>query len=207
MTNGSAEPEEIRHQHKIQEIILDKLILALIVLLAGFGLNQRLSRYENALDSQLEKLKAAYNLDRILYQREIEAHENTWKALIDFRQATRSHFGHRFDPERNEAMLAAAATLVSVTEFESLYLTQEAKDETKKLYVESFPEFRRRWREDDKDSVMSKRTWNWWAGNVDAVGEVFSELIQAKRTNALRSEISGQAAEAARGIHAARDSS
>ena len=191
MPGGSTGQDDISHRNKITEILLDKLILALIVLVAGSALNYRLTKYENALDSQLEKLKAAYNLDRILYEREIKAHENTWKALIDFRQATRSHFGHAFDEGRNAEIKSSAATLISVAEFESLYLNPEAKGEAQRLYLKKFPEFRRMWREDDEGSVMSKKTWTWWAGEIDAVGEKFAEIIHAKRETALRSEFRG----------------
>src|ERR1041385_8233995 len=105
---SNADLARLKFRYRIREVLLDKLVLAVLLgALALYG-NWRLKRYEQTLNGELDQLREVYNFQRILAEREFKAHEDAWNALVAFRSVTNAYLGEPMTPESDEKVKAAA---------------------------------------------------------------------------------------------------
>lgn len=145
---SNADLEHLKFRFRIREVLLDKLVLAvLLVAVAMYG-NWRLEQYEHAMDAQLEQLRQTYNFERVVAEREVRAHEDAWNALVAFRKLTNSYLGEKMTPESDEKIEAATMELSQLLDVQQMYLDPAVQREVEALYKKTIPAFIERWTDD-----------------------------------------------------------
>lgn len=173
--------EQLKHRLRLREIFLDKFVLAILLAGLAFYANQRLARYENTLDGELEQLKSVYNFQRILDQREIDAHESAWSAVAKFRAFVDSEIDTKFSPDLEEKILASNSELNMVLQMQSLYLTPKTQDAISNFLKADVERLVDEWSGPDGRGVLSLETMRWFDQRVLVVGATIASEIQAKR--------------------------
>lgn len=170
--------EHLKHKLRFRELILDKLVLAVLLGAAGLYANHRLAQYENRLNTQLEQLKSVYNFQRILDQREVDALERAWTAIGSFRVFVDTKLDQPIDlDEIQKTSLALSSKLV----VERLYLSKHAQTTVTTFFEKDVPELITRWSGDTGRGSLTNETWTWFAARVESVMESINAEIQAKR--------------------------
>lgn len=175
--------EQLKHRLRLREIFLDKFVLAILLASLAFYANQRLARYENTLDGELEKLKSVYNFQRILDQREIDAHESAWNAVAKFRAFVTSELDTQFSSDLEEKISASNSELNMVLQMQSLYLTQKTQDAISSFLKTDVERLVDEWSGPDGRGVLSLETMRWFEQRVLALGATIASEIQAKRNS------------------------
>ena len=173
--------EKLKHRLRIREILLDKLILAILLLAISVYADRRLARYESALDHELEKLKSAYNFQRLLDQREIEAHERVWRAVSEFKAFVDGNIDQAFSNELSDQLLANGLALYSQLEVESLYLTPRTSQAVTSYFETDIPQLVNDWSGPEGRGKLSASLWKGFSERTAQVGRIISEEIQTKR--------------------------
>lgn len=173
--------ERLKHSLRVKEIVLDKLVLALLLLAAGLYGNFRLKHYETTLSRELEGLKAVYNLQRILAEKEISAHEGAWEAITEFRKEVDSFVGEKFSTGAEELLHAAGLKLASDLELQQLYLTDRSREAIETFFNTEVPAFIKEWSGPDGRGELTREKDAKLVAAVDAVRDVLVGEIKAKR--------------------------
>lgn len=170
--------EVLKHRLRLREILLDKMVLALLLVAAGFYANQRLAQQEHAFSSEMERLKSVYDFQRQLDQREIGAHERAWKAVSEFSAFVTEHSEESIplDPVQTQAY-----KLYSALDVEKLYLTPAARSMLDGFFTVDVPALIDCWSGPSGRGTLSEADLEWFHGRVETVRAKMAAEIQAKR--------------------------
>mgnify|MGYP001482949604 CR=1 FL=1 len=173
-----ANTEVLKHRLRLREILLDKLVLALLLVAAAFYANQRLAQQERIFSGEMEQLRSLYDLQRQIDQREVGAHERAWMAVSAF---------SAFVTERCEESIpldpvqAQAYKLFSALDVEKLYLTPVARSLLDGFFSDDVPALIDRWSGPSGRGTLSAADLEWFHGRVEMVRTRMAAEIQAKR--------------------------
>ena len=174
------ETELFKFKLKLVEILIDKFVIALILVAIAVVADRRLTTYEKNLDLKLDQLREVYQFERVLAKNEIEAYEEIWSKIAAFRRLTNSFENTKVNPEKISMLREENLDLVKTIESNEIYI----KRQTMKV-IESFAEkdiesFLENWYLDN-DTVLSVKTWQSFADATDTVLDRIKEDIYAKK--------------------------
>jgi alpha-N-acetylglucosamine transferase len=172
--------ELLKHRLRIREILLDKLVLAVLLGVLAYGGTIILKAYENRLQGQLDQLKEVYNFERILAQSDITAHEKVWLAIADLRFAVNNYKGKPVTDTIVIEIQTIANNVAHVGDQNDIYLTSESRIALNELTKPKLESFIQKW-EGDGAEGMSEQTWQFLASATDAVRNRIRADIEAKR--------------------------
>ena len=153
---------------QIKAIWLDKLLLAIVVVVVGAYANSRLAQHENSLNSQLESLKSSQIYDRLRAERRVASYERVWGHLMQFRKSVDSCYGLPITDKRMDTLRAEFLAFVSNADIEDIYLDDMTRKSLEKLSDEHLPTFLEKWKA-DKNQQLSRPTWIWLNDRIQEV--------------------------------------
>jgi hypothetical protein len=186
--------ELVKHRYRIREVLIDKGVLAVIVgvlaVLANArlqayksGLDTRLESYKSSLELQLDEFRASREKQRVLAEREIDAHEKVWKALVGLRRFLGPKLDSSFDEATEREFNQQIFQFTQVVEEESVYLDRPLHDRLGSFVDPVLADFRVNW-ELAPNSVMSKSLWDGISNEIDTLGQQIRATIYARRGKA-----------------------
>lgn len=175
--------EALKHSLRIREIVLDKLVLALIVIAAGLYGNFLLKQHEATLSRELEGLKAGYNLQRVLAEKEIAAHEAAWKAVTAFRTTIDSFIGKPFSEAAEAQVENAARTLSADLDLHRFYLTDRSRKVVEDFFNSQIPLLIDAWSGEDGRGDLTREKWESFVTSAENVRNVLVEEVKRRNIN------------------------
>lgn len=159
------------HRQRIREILLDKGILAIIVALVVAFSNARLA-----------DVRAGHERQRVLAEREVDAYEHAWQALIDLRAFLAPLRERPSEPELEKATMDAAFKFASAIDAEAIYLAPDLYARIARFSDSSLANFVTLW-SDAAPVAVDASAWQALDADAEALRIAIREEVYKRRSN------------------------